>query len=82
MYFKYGFSVETKKKAEKLFGVDKGNIHSMNLELKQKGYLLDGIASKKEKTLNKELVQLQNYYDHCIKNGDNIKICADLLIDY
>lgn len=62
LYFKYGYSLSTKKLAAETFQVKLESLNSFNLELQKAGYLVNGIMSKREKELNPELKKLQEYY--------------------
>lgn len=62
LYFKFGYNREAKQLAAETFGIKIESINSMNLELKQEGYLVDDNMNKRIKHLNPELEDLSSFY--------------------
>ena len=63
LYFKYGYNKDTKEMGAEIFGIKIESINSMNLELKEGGYLVEDTMNKRIKHLNKELQTLKEYYE-------------------
>ena len=63
LYFKYGYNKETKELAASTFGIKLESINSMNLELKESGFLVDDERSKRVKHLNAELKVLADKFN-------------------
>lgn len=62
-YFRFGYNKETKELAASSFGIKIESINSMNLELKEAGFLVDDDRNKRIKHLNAELQILANKYN-------------------
>ena len=63
LYFIYGYNKDSKDMACDLLTLKVGSINSMNLELKEGGYLLEDKGNKRIKYLNSELATLKEYYE-------------------
>jgi hypothetical protein len=63
LYFKYGYNRDIKEMGADIFNIKIESINSMNLELKEGGYLIEDTMNKRVKHLNKELTTLKNYYE-------------------
>lgn len=63
LYFKYGYNKETKELAASTFNIKIESINSMNLELKEAGFLIDDERNKRVKHLNSELQILAHKFN-------------------
>ena len=63
IYFRYGYNKESKEMGSEIFNIKIVSINSMNLELKEGGYLVEDNMNKRIKHLNRELTTLKSYYD-------------------
>lgn len=64
MYLKFGYSKKTKKEIQDFLpGLSEANLNNINHDLKEYGFLIDDLMSKKQKYLDPELVKLKQYTD-------------------
>jgi hypothetical protein len=68
IYIKYGVSKEGKKKAELLLSSKTSSVNSMNLELRNGGYLIKDKFNQRLNHLHPHLEGLRAYY---LSLGDN-----------
>lgn len=64
LYFKYGYSRETKELAAESFQINIKSVNSMNLELREAGLLIEDERSKRINHLNNELKILSEKYNN------------------
>ncbi|NBO36858.1 hypothetical protein EBU91_04920 [bacterium] len=64
LYMKYGFSEETKLKAEKILGIDKrATLNSFNHDLTAQGFLVPHLIKKSNKDLKESLKEIKEYIE-------------------
>jgi hypothetical protein len=62
IYIKYGVDKDGKKRAEELLGATSASINSMNLELRNGGYLVKDTMNQRTNHLHPHLNGLRDYY--------------------
>ena len=63
IFFKYGYSSETRDMCMSIFDIDMKRVSSLTFNLKKDGYLVDDLMSKRKKELNKELIALKDFFN-------------------
>lgn len=61
LYLKYGYNREAKRKASEILNVKKPAINSMNLELRDREYLVKDIMNTRVNHLHDDLEKLREY---------------------
>lgn len=80
LYFKHGYSSQTREICQETFGFDASRISSDTHKLKREGYLEATLVNKRKLKLNSELEAMKKFFDETAGN-DRRKVLMMLNFD-